>query len=68
MDELSAIRIFLTSLGLGLLIGLERERHLVTRAGLRTFALIALSGTVCALLAERSESAWIFAAGCWWWA
>lgn len=43
------------ALGCGLLIGIERERrkgaggsHLV--AGVRTFALIALSGAVCALL------------------
>ena len=37
---------FLTALGLGLLMGLERERHSSSRAGLRTFALTALLGTI----------------------
>lgn len=54
---------FLLSLGVGLLMGLERERHPSSRAGLRTFALTALLGTICALLAERSASPWIMAAG-----
>ena len=35
---------FLLSLGVGLLMGLERERHSSSRAGLRTFALTALLG------------------------
>lgn len=53
----------LTSLGVGLLIGLERERNPAARAGLRTSALVALLGTVCALIAERTASPWIIAAG-----
>lgn len=38
------------ALGLGLLIGLERERTQAHGAGLRTFALVSLSGAVCGLL------------------
>ena len=36
---------FLTSLAIGLLIGLERERTPSAKAGLRTFTLVALLGT-----------------------
>lgn len=53
----------LTSLGIGLLIGLERERNPASRAGLRTFGLVAVLGTVCALIAERTGSPWIVAVG-----
>ena len=38
------------SLGIGLLIGLERERNPAARAGVRTFALVALAGTLAAAL------------------
>ncbi len=54
---------FLTSLTIGLLIGLERERNPSAKAGLRTFALVALFGTLTALLAEHSGSAWMLVAG-----
>jgi uncharacterized membrane protein (DUF4010 family) len=51
MDEalLTAGRLFGTSLGIGLLIGLERERKGDSR-GLRTFSLVSLLGTLCAVL------------------
>jgi len=39
--ELAALPHFVTSLAIGLLIGLERERNPSSRAGLRTFALVA---------------------------
>lgn len=39
------------ALGLGLLVGLQRERVQSPLAGIRTFALITVWGTVCALLA-----------------
>lgn len=39
------------SLAVGLLIGLERERNPAGKAGVRTFALIALFGSLAALLA-----------------
>ncbi len=43
---------FATSAGIGLLVGVERERNPLTKAGLRTFTLIALLGTLTALVAE----------------
>ncbi|MDX9707685.1 MAG: MgtC/SapB family protein [Azospira sp.] len=60
---LEFIRAFLLSLGIGMLLGLERERNPSARAGLRTFTLACLLGTVCALLAERTGSSWLLAAG-----
>lgn len=54
---------FTTSLAIGLLIGLERERSLAAKAGLRTFALVALFGTICAMLSAQSGAAWPLAAG-----
>lgn len=50
------------SLGLGLLVGLQRERVESELAGIRTFPLITLLGTVCALLALRFGG-WVMAAG-----
>lgn len=44
-----------TSLAIGLLIGLERERHPGTRAGVRTFALIALAGSLSAMSAGEES-------------
>lgn len=54
---------FTTSLALGLLIGLERERSPAARAGLRTFALVALLGTLLALVGEQTGTPWILVAG-----
>jgi len=54
---------FLVSLGVGLLLGLERERRPAPKAGLRTFALVALFGTAAGLLTEVLDSPWIVAAG-----
>ena len=54
---------FLTSLAIGLLIGLERERNPSAKAGLRTFALVAVFGTLSALLSDRLGSPWILIAG-----
>lgn len=48
--------------GLGLLVGLQRERTERTLGGIRTFPLIALFGAVCAHLAEVFGG-WIVAAG-----
>ena len=50
------------SLGLGLLIGLQRERHPNDIAGFRTFTLVALTGTVCGQLAAPLGG-WVVAAG-----
>lgn len=54
---------FMTSLAIGLLLGLERQHNPVAKAGLRTCALVALFGTVCGLLAQSTASAWIVAVG-----
>lgn len=54
---------FLTSLGIGLLIGLERQRNPTAKAGLRTCALVALLGTVSAMLSALAGAPWILAAG-----
>ena len=65
-QQLSApphLQAFMTSLAIGLLIGLERERRSSAKAGLRTFALVALLGTLSGLLAEKTGSGWILAAG-----
>lgn len=52
-----------TSAAVGLLVGLERERNPAAKAGLRTFALIALLGTLAAMLAAATGSGWIVAFG-----
>lgn len=62
-NGLEHVPAFLTSLMIGLLIGLERERSPVAKAGLRTFTLTALLGTLTALLASKADSPWILAAG-----
>lgn len=45
------------SLAIGLLIGLERERNPSAKAGVRTFALLALFGTLAAMLGEAGAGA-----------
>ena len=50
------------ALALGLLVGLQRERARSRVAGIRTFALITLSGAIASLLAEK-YGGWIIAAG-----
>ena len=51
------------SLGTGLLMGLERERNPAAAAGARTFALLALLGTLAAIVGERVQSAWLIPVG-----
>lgn len=62
-DQLATLYPFLTSLALGLLIGLERERSPAAKAGLRTFSLVALAGTLGALLSEKTGAPWMLGAG-----
>ena len=50
------------ALGLGLIVGLQRESARSELAGLRTFPLVTLLGCVCALLAPAAGG-WILAAG-----
>ena len=59
---LQYLPVFITSLALGLLIGLERERSSVAKAGLRTFTLVSMLGTLAALLAEVAHSPWLLVA------
>lgn len=57
------VKAFATALGIGLLIGMERERRPDSAAGLRTFSLVAMLGCLFALLDERSGSTWLLAVG-----
>jgi len=50
------------ALGLGLLVGLQRERVASWIAGFRTFPLVTLLGAVCALLAQQLGG-WILGLG-----
>jgi len=60
---LSLVLTFSVSAGIGLLVGLERERKPATKAGVRTFTLIAVLGTLAALLDDATRSEWALAAG-----
>jgi uncharacterized membrane protein (DUF4010 family) len=63
INGIEALPQFLTSLAIGLLIGLERERNPSAKAGLRTFALVAVFGTLTALLSTKLASPWMLSAG-----
>jgi len=64
VPELAApVEAFATALGIGLLIGMERERRPDAAAGLRTFALVAMLGCLFALLGEKSGGPWLLVAG-----
>lgn len=63
INGIEALPQFITSLAIGLLIGLERERNPSARAGLRTFALVAVFGTLAALLSTRLQSPLLLIAG-----
>jgi uncharacterized membrane protein (DUF4010 family) len=60
MDDPLALR-FAVALGLGMLIGLERERAKGEEggAGVRTFALIALAGAIAGYLEENLGLGWL---------
>jgi len=51
------------ALGLRLLVGLQRERYHSQIAGIRTFTLITLLGSVSAILAKHFQQGWIIAIG-----
>ncbi|WP_374276583.1 MgtC/SapB family protein [Azonexus sp.] len=57
------VEAFATALGIGLLIGMERERRPDSAAGLRTFSLVAMLGCLFALLGEKSGGPWMLAVG-----
>src|SRR5688572_19419699 len=50
------------SLGLGLLVGLQRERNEPSLAGFRTFPLVTLLGTILALF-QQYAGGWLVPAG-----
>jgi uncharacterized membrane protein (DUF4010 family) len=54
---------FLTALGIGLLIGLERERKPSAKAGLRTFAIVGVFGALCGALSQHLNSYWLVGVG-----
>lgn len=60
--ELSLLARFAVALGLGMLVGFERERAESSEAGIRTFALITLLGALTTEIAG-AHGGWIVAAG-----
>jgi uncharacterized membrane protein (DUF4010 family) len=62
MDVVQAFITLAISGALGLLVGVQRERADSALAGIRTFPLITLFGTVCGMLSEPLGG-WIVAAG-----
>lgn len=58
----STIMDLLIALGLGLLVGLQKERDASPLAGLKTFALATVLGSVAAILSEPF-GAWLFVTG-----
>jgi uncharacterized membrane protein (DUF4010 family) len=57
------LQAFATALGIGLLIGLERERRPDSAAGLRTFSLVSMLGCLFAMLGEKAGSGWLIGIG-----
>jgi uncharacterized membrane protein (DUF4010 family) len=62
MDVATAFQTVGISLGLGLLVGFQRERTHALLAGVRTFALITVLGTITGMLALELGP-WLVAAG-----
>lgn len=62
-QNLGEVDAFLTALAIGLLMGMERERNPSAKAGLRTFALVALLGVALAMIGERTSTGWLPAVG-----
>jgi uncharacterized membrane protein (DUF4010 family) len=60
--EQDLFQIIAISLGLGLLVGLQRQHQNARVAGIRTFPLITLLGTLSALLAQELGG-WVVGAG-----
>ena len=65
MVEINLLWEILISIAIGTLIGIEREHHFLGKkefAGWRTFILVSLFGTVCAMLADI-YGAWVIIVG-----
>lgn len=60
--ELTPLHKLVVALGLGFLVGLQREWSRNRIAGIRTFPLIAATGLICGILADR-HGGWLLAAG-----
>jgi uncharacterized membrane protein (DUF4010 family) len=60
--DFELVQQFALSVGLGLLVGFQREWIDSPVAGVRTFALLTLMGTLCGVLVE-SAGAWLVPAG-----
>ena len=60
--DLASLQQLVVSLGLGMLLGLQRERTERSIGGIRTFPFIALFGTVCGWIGNITGT-WIVAAG-----
>jgi uncharacterized membrane protein (DUF4010 family) len=60
--DIHTLQILVAAFGLGLLVGLQRERAASEVAGIRTFPLITLSGSLTGLLAQH-YGGWVLAAG-----
>lgn len=60
--DLGLLRDLVIAVGLGLLVGLQREWRSERPAGIRTFTLITLLGGLCAFVAPR-HGEWLLAAG-----
>ncbi|GAA5524498.1 hypothetical protein Maes01_01055 [Microbulbifer aestuariivivens] len=63
VTDLDTITAFAIALGLGLLIGLQRERSTDRLGGIRTFPLIGLFGALTAQLAQVFSTPWLLLAG-----
>lgn len=61
--DIAQLEAFAIAIGIGLLIGLERERVASARAGLRTFGLVGLLGALAALIGQEVDSVVPFALG-----
>lgn len=63
MSTLELFRTLLLSVLLGLLVGLQRERSKSPLAGFRTFPLVTMLGTLCALFAREYDMPWLLPVG-----
>lgn len=63
MFENSDFTTLFIAIGLGLLVGLQRERYHSRIAGIRTFTLITVFGWMSGMIAKVFEQAWVIVAG-----
>jgi len=63
MDTLELLTRLGISIGLGLLVGMQRERKGEELAGIRTFALLTVLGTLLAICGRQLASPWLVPAG-----